>query len=114
MGVVGWVFSGTIKLYSLEIPSYTYRSLIKCNEYLDVTFNCPTCGSALESNHRTIKPPDTQMDYSSPNDLPLPLRQKLVELRRTGMPIHEIARLFFLPVDWVVLFVETPPGSTEH
>ena len=66
------------------------------------------------SNHHTIKPSEPQMDYSSPNDLPFPLRQKLVELRRKGMPIAKIAALFFLPVEWVVLFVETPPGSTEH
>jgi hypothetical protein len=52
--------------------------------------------------------------YQTIEDLPLPLRQQLVELRRKGMPIPEIADFFSLPVEWVHLFVETPPGSPEH
>jgi hypothetical protein len=57
------------------------------------------------------KPP---LNYVRPNDIPVPLRAKLVELRRQGMPAAEIARIFELPLEWVLLFVETPPGSTEH
>ena len=52
--------------------------------------------------------------YATPNDVPVPLRQKLVELRRKGMTIRDIARFFTMPEHWVVLFVETPHGLVEN
>jgi hypothetical protein len=48
------------------------------------------------------------------NEVPVPLRAHIVTLARKGMPVAEIAARFELPLDWVRLLVDTPPGSTEH
>jgi DNA-directed RNA polymerase specialized sigma24 family protein len=48
------------------------------------------------------------------NGLPLPVRANIVTLARAGMPHAEIAARFEIPVTWVMLLAETPPGSTEH
>jgi DNA-directed RNA polymerase specialized sigma24 family protein len=48
------------------------------------------------------------------NDVPVPLRATIVVLARKGMPATEIAARFGLPVEWVVLLYECPPGSMEH
>jgi hypothetical protein len=48
------------------------------------------------------------------NDVPVPVRITIVTLARKGMPAAEIAARFDLPVTWVILLVECPPGSTEH
>ena len=52
--------------------------------------------------------------YNSIDELPLPLRAKLIELSRKGMNNQQIATFFALPVEWVQLFTECPPGSPEH
>ena len=52
--------------------------------------------------------------YSSIDDLPLPLRAQLIALARKGLPNQQIADFFELPVQWVQLFTECPPGSPEH
>lgn len=64
--------------------------------------------------HHTIEPLAPVQPYTSIDELPLPLRAKLIELSRKGMTIPEIATFFSLPVEWVHLFVECPPGSPEH
>ncbi len=48
------------------------------------------------------------------NDVPIPVRANIVALARKGMPPAEIAARFDLPLTWVILFVECPPGSLEH
>lgn len=52
--------------------------------------------------------------YNSIDELPLPLRAQLVVLARKGMSNQKIADFFTLPVEWVQMFVECPPGSPEH
>lgn len=50
----------------------------------------------------------------SPNDLPIPVRQKIIELYRAGIEPTAIAHLFSVPVDWILIFTEGAPGDTEH
>jgi hypothetical protein len=53
--------------------------------------------------------------YKTVNDLPVPLRATIVELAlQVEMPLDEIAARFSIPVQWVQLLIETPPGSTKH
>ena len=56
----------------------------------------------------------TQIAYPSINDIPVPIRQKFVELQRAGQSQAYIAALFNVPVDWVRLILEPPLGSAEH
>ncbi len=56
----------------------------------------------------------TQIAYATINDIPAPVRQKFVELRRAGQTQAYIAQLFSVPVEWVVLVTEPPIGSSEH
>lgn len=67
-----------------------------------------------EKKLTTIEPSNRVMVYETINDVPVPLRANIVVLARKGMPAAEIAARFTLPVLWVKLLVETPPGSTEH
>ena len=52
--------------------------------------------------------------YKDVNDLPTSMRMSIVALGRRGSTNQEIADLFSLPVQWVQLFTECPPGSPEH
>ena len=52
--------------------------------------------------------------YNSVNDLPIATRRSMVRLRRDGLSADQIASKLALPVHWVLLFVETPPGATQH
>jgi hypothetical protein len=52
--------------------------------------------------------------YNSINDLPIALRRSLVRMHRDGMSHRQIAHHHALPVQWVQLFVETPPGARHH
>jgi hypothetical protein len=56
----------------------------------------------------------TIIAYPTINDIPPPVRQKFVELRRAGQTQAYIAGLFNVPVDWVVLVTEPPIGSPQH
>lgn len=57
---------------------------------------------------------ETNPTYNTIADLPFSIRAELIRLRKKGMSIPDIASFFSLPVEWVHLFVETPPGSSEH
>ena len=52
--------------------------------------------------------------YKDVNDLPVSVRMSIVALARKGLPNQQIAAFFELPVQWVQLFTECPPGSPEH
>jgi hypothetical protein len=52
--------------------------------------------------------------YKSINDLPIALRRSLARMHRDGMSHLQIAHHHALPVQWVQLFVETPPGASHH
>jgi site-specific recombinase XerC len=52
--------------------------------------------------------------YDSINDLPVALRRSMVRLHREGMSAGRIATRLSLPEQWVKLFVETPPGASQH
>jgi site-specific recombinase XerC len=52
--------------------------------------------------------------YDSINDLPVALRRSMVRLHREGMRAGRIATRLSLPEQWVQLFVETPPGASQH
>jgi hypothetical protein len=62
----------------------------------------------------TLKNQPTVIAYPTINDIPIPVRQKFVELRRAAQTPAYIAELFNVPVDWVVLVTEPPIGSSEH
>jgi hypothetical protein len=63
---------------------------------------------------RAGHPLPPRAEYKSPDDLPLPMRQTLVQMHRQGHSVSMIARTFEIPVEWVQLYVECPPGSTAH
>ena len=68
-----------------------------------------------EAEHTAeLNKPPTIIAYASINDIPAPVRQKFVELRRAGQTQAYIAQLFSVPVEWVVLVTEPPIGSSEH
>ena len=52
--------------------------------------------------------------YDSVNDLPLAVRRSFVRLYNEGMTARQIGVKFSLPEQWVLLFVQTPPGATKH
>ena len=52
--------------------------------------------------------------YKDVNELPVSVRMGIVALGRQGLPNQQIAAYFELPVQWVQLFTECPPGSPEH
>lgn len=52
--------------------------------------------------------------YKDVNELPVSVRMGIVALGRQGLPNQQIAAFFELPVQWVQLFTECPPGSPEH
>jgi hypothetical protein len=62
----------------------------------------------------TLKNQGTVIAYASINDIPPPVRQKFVELRKAGQTTAYIAQLFSVPDDWVLLVTEPPIGSPEH
>jgi hypothetical protein len=62
----------------------------------------------------TLKNQGTVIAYPTINDIPTPVRQKFVELRRAAQTPEYIAQLFSVPVEWVVLVTEPPIGSSEH
>lgn len=62
-----------------------------------------------------VPTPKEPVHYDSINDIPIPLRHTLVRLSRDhDMTDARIAELFFLPVEWVIMFTQTPPGSPHH
>lgn len=62
----------------------------------------------------TIKPSHHMIAYPTINDIPVPVRAKFVEIRKTGQTVEHIAELFNVPKDWVTLILEPQLGSTEH
>lgn len=53
--------------------------------------------------------------YKTINDIPVPVRQNIIELALGGhVPDDRIAAYFSIPVQWVQLLVGAPPGSTGH
>lgn len=62
----------------------------------------------------TKHPLPPRAEYKGPEDLPLPMRQTLVQMHAKGHSISMIAQTFEIPVDWVRLYVECPPGSAAH
>ena len=79
--------------------------------------------SLTPSNHLTSPETPTQtplqthqrIPYADVNEIPIPLRHTMIKLSRVhGMSAAAIAKHFELPVQWVMLFVDTQPGSTEH
>jgi len=62
-----------------------------------------------------VPTPKTKIHYDNVNDIPVPLRHTLVRLSRDHqLTDARIAELFFLPVEWVSLFTQTPFGSPTH
>lgn len=58
--------------------------------------------------------PAVPMIYDNVNDLPIAVRRTLLRLHRSGMSSLQIAAQLSLPLQWVLLFVETPPGASHH
>ena len=58
--------------------------------------------------------PAAPMIYDNVNDLPIAVRRTLLRLHRSGMSSLQIAAQLSLPLQWVLLFVETPPGASHH
>lgn len=53
--------------------------------------------------------------YESINEVPLRVREHVVSVHiRRGHDAEDIAAMFNLPVQWVQLLIECPPGSTQH
>jgi hypothetical protein len=65
------------------------------------------------TTHNTIKSSDDlNVRYTTPNDIPVPLREQFQRMHAKGMPASEIARYFEIPELWVRLFIEWPAGNS--
>lgn len=63
----------------------------------------------------TPDPNENNHDPQDVNELPIKVRKSIVWLHtHHKKTVEEIALIWQLPEEWVRLFVETPPGSTEH
>ena len=54
------------------------------------------------------------VSFASANDVPIPLRHRIVELTRKGMSVEEISARLDVPLLMVRLFAEMPVQWTEH
>lgn len=62
-----------------------------------------------------IPDPLPKPTYANINEIPIPLRHDFIKMHRDrGLAVKHIAFYFEIPEEWVRLFVECPPGSTEH
>jgi hypothetical protein len=59
-----------------------------------------------------ITPIKEPITYTTPNDIPVPLREQFQRMHAKGMPASEIARYFEIPELWVRLFIEWPAGNS--
>lgn len=65
--------------------------------------------------YQNVQAPKSAVHYADINELPIPVRLTLVRLsREQKMSDTDIAKHFSLPVEWVMMFTQTPPGSPEH
>ena len=70
--------------------------------------------SVIEAARIPVASASTPVVYDSVNDLPIAVRRSMVRMSRDGMSAGRIAAHLALPEQWVLLFVETPPGASQH
>lgn len=56
----------------------------------------------------------TPISYSTPDEVPKPLRDTIRKLAVDGMEIAEIRKFFDLPAEWIQQFItEEPPKNIQ-
>ena len=70
--------------------------------------------SLIEASRIPLASATNRVVYDSVNDLPVALRRSMVRLHREGLSARQIGVHLSLPEQWVQLFVETPPGASQH
>ena len=70
--------------------------------------------SLIEASRIPLASATSPVVYGSVNDLPVALRRSMVRMHREGLSARQIGVHLSLPEQWVQLFVETPPGASQH
>ena len=70
--------------------------------------------SLIEASRSPLASATNPVVYDSVNDLPVALRRSMVRMYREGLSARQIGVQLSLPEQWVRLFVETPPGASQH
>ena len=70
--------------------------------------------SLIEASQIPVASAAAPVIYDSVNDLPIALRRSMLRMHREGLSPRQIGLHLSLPEQWVQLFVDTPPGASQH